>query len=197
MKDKFNLPNVFIHLHKQIPFGAGLGGGSSDASHTLILLNKLFELELSNEELKKIAKEIGADCSFFIDNQAAFVSGIGDKIEIVDNFLKGKHIKLFKPKFGISTAEAYSGVKISGEKFSKHYYKDIELSDYQSKFKNDFELHLFKKYPLLASIKSKILDSGAFYSSMTGSGSVIYGLYNSDIEINKDLEKFLIWKGEI
>lgn len=197
LKSDFDLPEVRIHLHKQIPFEAGLGGGSSDAAHTIILLNKLFDLNLDNQKMKTYAAKLGSDCSFFIENKAAYLNGIGHELSICDNFVAGKHIKIFKPDFGVSTSEAYSGVNISGEFIDMKSIKGVSNGDFQNIFVNDFERHLFKKYPELQNIKNEILKSGAFYASLTGSGSAVFGLYDSVEDTPESIKKYLIYQGNL
>jgi len=178
LKSDFGIGNVKIHLHKQIPIGAGLGGGSADGAFTLKALNEVFELNISNKELEKYALKLGADCPFFIDNTPKYVTGIGEKMTAIDLDLSPYELKFIFPDLHISTAEAYGGVtpKIPEKNLLDLIKKPI--ANWKSTVKNDFEDSAFSKYPELIKIKEKLYADGAIYASMTGSGSVIYGVFN-------------------
>jgi 4-diphosphocytidyl-2-C-methyl-D-erythritol kinase len=179
--------NVSIRFKKNIPFGAGLGGGSSDAAHMAIALNTLFNLGLTKAQLAEEVRPLGADCPFFIYNTPCFAEGIGDILSPVDLDLKGVRIVMIKPAEGVSTKEAYSGI-------TKHPEKEGEIqkavaamqqrcaeTDW-SVFVNDFEETVFPLHPAIADIKKRLLDAGAFYASMSGSGSTVFGLFKNDPE---------------
>jgi len=177
---EFKLPAVQIHLHKNIPIGAGLGGGSSDAAFTLKILNKLFSLNLSEESMEECVRPLGSDCAFFIKNKPVFAYEKGDHFEEINVNLKNNVIVIIYPNFHISTKEAYSGVKPEKSVIS---IKDILLMDkrvWKDHLKNDFETGLFKSYPELESIKKTFYEHGAFYASMSGSGSAIYGIFERE-----------------
>jgi len=163
---------VKIVLHKHIPFGAGLGGGSSDAAHTAIVLNQLFGLGLGKEELAKIVRELGADCPFFIYNTPCLAKGVGDELTPIDFSLAGKRLVMIKPSSAVSTKEAYSGLVPSGKELG-------DIANWQS-WVNDFETTVFTKYPELGAIKKRLLEAGAYYASMSGSGSTIFGLFENN-----------------
>lgn len=191
-----SLPGLDIHLHKVIPFGAGLGGGSSDAAFLLKGLNDFFELGLFVSQLKKYAVKLGADCSFFLENKPAFACGIGEQLQNIDFTLSGHYIVLVKPPFGVGTREAYEGIKPSIPK--KSLLDSIKLSadNWQNCIVNDFETSVFKLYPEIAEIKTKLLEHGAAYASMSGSGSSVYGLFKEEpqftaIDFPSD---YFIWK---
>ena len=174
---------VSIRFKKNIPFGAGLGGGSSDAAHMAIALNELFQLGLSKEQLAAEVRPLGADCPFFIYNVPCYAEGIGDILTPIELDLKGTRIVMIKPDEGVSTREAYSGITISGE--------GIDLNEIRSlgavrSLKNDFEATVFPLHPVIADIKKRLLDAGAYYASMTGSGSTVYGLFKNDTEGGTD-----------
>ena len=166
--------SVKISLNKHIPFGAGLGGGSSDAAHTAILLNKLFDLGLSKAQLAADVRALGADCPFFIYNTPCHAQGIGDILTPVDFSLAGKQLIMVKPNISVSTKEAYSGLVPTG-------MLQGDLVDWQT-FVNDFETTVFALHPELATIKKRLLDAGAQYAAMTGSGSTVFGLFEHDAE---------------
>ncbi len=166
--------NVAVRFKKNIPFGAGLGGGSSDAAHMAIALNELFELGLSKEQLAAEVASLGADCAFFIYNVPCFAEGIGDKLTPIDLDLNGTRIIMIKPEEGVSTREAYSGIKITGE--------GLQVTGDFSLYINDFEATVFPLHPIIGQIKKRLLDAGAYYASMSGSGSTVFGLFKQDAE---------------
>lgn len=177
---EFNLPNSLIGLMKKVPFGAGLGGGSSDAAAVAKIVNTMYNLRLSDEELAARVVKIGADCPFFIYNRPMIASGIGDILNPVDLSLKGYKIVLVKPDVHVSTAEAYSGVtpREPAEPLEKLIQRPI--SEWRGLVKNDFEDSVFAAHPELADIKQAFYDNGAVYASMSGSGSAIYGIFDND-----------------
>jgi len=187
--------SVHIRLKKNIPFGAGLGGGSSDAAHTAIALNELFDLRLSKEELAKIVTPLGADCPFFIYNVPCFAEGIGDLLTPIDLSLKGQRLVMLKPNVAVSTRDAYAGL-VLGDGARR---REGEKAKWPG---NDFETTVFKKFPELADIKQRLLDMGATYAAMSGSGSTIYGLFEGNSKSgahihfgveNKDLAAMVIF----
>lgn len=191
----YNLSPVKIILYKIIPFGTGLGAGSSNAAHTLILLNKIFNLQLSLEQLSAYASKIGADCSFFIYNTTSIARGIGNELtKIAIPQLNTKYILLCFSDIKINTAEAYKNIKPS---FTRNLINETVNKDiYQWKFeiKNDFEDNIFIKYPQLSSLKQNLYDIGAIYAQMTGSGSAIYGIFDEkpDTTQLKDISSFML-----
>jgi len=172
---------VAIRFKKNIPFGAGLGGGSSDAAHMAIALNELFQLGLSKEQLAEEVKPLGADCPFFIYNTPCYAEGIGDKLTPIALHLTDTRIILIKPDEGVSTKEAYSGLKLKGERLT--IKGNIVAEDITSTlFVNDFEESVFPKHPIIGEIKKRLLDAGAYFASMSGSGSTVFGLFKNDPE---------------
>ena len=184
---------VAVRFKKNIPFGAGLGGGSSDAAHMAIAMNELFGLGLSKEELAQEVSVLGADCAFFIYNTPCFAEGIGDQLTPIDLDLKGIRIVLIKPNEGVSTREAYSGItkhpEVEGQ-IKSLFFERSGLYSFSPKdgqlFINDFEATVFPNHPKIAEIKKRLLDAGAFYASMSGSGSTVYGLFKDDAEGRTD-----------
>ena len=177
LKADFEIENVAMHLHKQVPIGAGLGGGSADGAFALKALNEIFNLELSIIELEEYALNLGADCPFFIDNIPKYVKGIGEKMNTIDLDLSCYEIRLLNPKIHISTKESYSEVVPQIPELSVEEIIKFPIKEWKSKLKNDFEVSAFAKYPELVKIKKKFYEDGAIYSSMTGSGSVVYGMF--------------------
>lgn len=193
------LPGLDIHLHKVIPFGAGLGGGSSDAAFFLKALNDNFELKFSKTELNAFALQLGADCSFFIENKPSIAAGIGEILQPVDVNLNGYFLLLVKPLLGVATKEAYAGVEPSIPVNSLSESLNKKPAEWLSLIKNDFESSVFKTFPEIKFIKEKLLDHGADYASMSGSGSSVFGLFKSEpdlaeFDLNKD---YFIWKEQL
>lgn len=180
METRYNLPPVDIHLYKHIPDGAGLGGGSSDAAHTLTMLNYMFKLSLSNEELADIAAKLGADCPFFVYNRPMMATGIGDVFNPVDLSLQGYTLLLVKPAVSVPTAEAYS--RVIPQMPDQHVDELVTLApeEWQKLLVNDFETSVMTLHPELADIKQTLIDGGAIYAAMSGSGSSIFGIFGTD-----------------
>ena len=177
LKADFDIANVKIHLHKLIPIGAGLGGGSSDGAFTLKVLNELFELNISNKRFEEYALQLGADCPFFIDNTPKYVCGIGEKMTNIDLNLSSYRIKFNFPDLHISTADAYGGITPKHPKIELLGLINQSMKNWKSTVRNDFEVSAFSKYPELEKIKKELYSDGAIYASMTGSGSVLYGVF--------------------
>lgn len=190
----FNLGPVKIHLHKIIPMGAGLGGGSSDAAFTLRLLNSIFELKISEETLKRYASRLGSDCSFFVKDAPQVGTGRGEILNPVQFLLKGKFIVIIIPPIHVSTAEAYAGVKPA----MSSSIMDIitrENSSWKNFLKNDFEESVFRSHPQIKSIKEKLYQRHAVYASMSGSGSAVYGIFDQEVHWPISVEEGMFWSG--
>lgn len=190
-KDFPNLPAVNVHLHKNIPIGAGLGGGSADGAFALNLMNNLFDLILDDFFLEEYAAVLGSDCPFFIENKPKIAKGRGEILEEVSLDLKGTHVVLINPGIHIGTKEAYAGVTPSIPSESiEEILKD--KSRWKENLKNDFEPSILSAYPEIQAIKETLYSSGAFYSSMSGSGSSVFGLFEKEIPtINWDQNYFV------
>jgi 4-diphosphocytidyl-2-C-methyl-D-erythritol kinase len=184
LKCDFDIPNVKIHLHKNIPIGAGLGGGSSDAAFTLKLLNEIFSLKISNEKLMEYAAKLGSDCAFFIQDKPMLASSRGEVLNSLSLDLKGYYLLLILPPIHISTAFAYSNVTpyAPDKQISEIIKKPIE--EWRIELKNDFESSIFEKFPSIKIIKQSLYDNGAVYASMSGSGSVVYGIFKKKPKFN-------------
>lgn len=190
----YKLPSVKIHLHKKIPIGAGLGGGSSDAAYFLKALNLLFELNLSFGELHHYARKLGSDCSFFINNQPTFAIGKGDEMEAIPLSLKGKYLALIKPDISISTKEAYSNVVPMKPKNSVEKICLQSVSSWKNSLHNQFEDTIFTNYPDIKKIKEQLYALGATYASMSGSGSSVFGIFENEIDLNQSFKGNFIWQ---
>ena len=177
LKKDFDIGNVKIHLHKKIPIGSGMGGGSADGACTLIALNNLFNLKLSNYQLEKYALRLGADCPFFIDNTPKYITGIGEKMKEIHLDLSSYNLKFIFPKKHISTKEAYNSIIPCIPEENVLDLVKQSLKTWKEKVINDFELSIFQKYPRLKKIKEQLYADGAIYASMSGSGSMIYGIF--------------------
>ena len=178
-----------ITLDKHLPDGAGLGGGSADAAFTLELLNRITGDYFSLEELKDMAVKLGADCPFFLENRPCFASGVGEKLLPIDLNLKGYTILIVKPDVYISTAEAFAGITPAKPGFDLRYLPFLPIDEWKDKVINDFELSVFVRHPELAHIKEGLYEAGALYASMTGSGSAIYGIFDSRDKANEERER--------
>lgn len=171
------VPDLDIYLHKVIPMGAGMGGGSADGAFMLKLLNDYADLQLSQEQLAAFALLLGSDCPFFIYNTPQFAQGRGEILEPVTIDLSGYTIQIICPEVHISTAKAFSMLSPRPATF---YLKDIvslPVSKWKEKISNDFEQPVFKEHPELERIKRQLYEQGAVYASMSGSGSAIYGIF--------------------
>jgi 4-diphosphocytidyl-2-C-methyl-D-erythritol kinase len=177
LKADFNLPSIHFHLHKVIPFGAGLGGGSSDAAFTFKMLNDYFNLGLSTQKLESYAAQIGADCPFFILNKPTFATGIGNKFHSIELDLSDYEIVILKPNITVSTPEAYKNVIPRNPKFRLTEIIKTPLDQWKNLVINDFEKSVFPKYPQIAELKQLLYDLGAGFASMSGSGSAVFGFF--------------------
>lgn len=195
LKAKFDLPPIQIFLHKAIPSGAGLGGGSSDASFMLKLLNDYFELQLSTTKLEGLATTLGADCPFFVQNIPTFAQGIGEVFTPIDLSLKGYYLYLIKPEVFISTAMAFSNISPKHPKVSLKDILNLPIEQWRDLMINDFEEPIFKLLPELKQLKDWMYEQGAVYAAMSGSGSTIYGLFKEPhlLENNRKKGKYLLY----
>ena len=173
----FDLPPVAIYLHKLIPSGAGLGGGSSDAAHTLKLLDKLFNLRLTAEQLLHYAAMLGSDCPFFLHHEAMLATGRGEILSPFPVNLQGKYIIVVKPPIFVSTAMAYADVIPRQPLVPLSEILKQPIEKWKNILVNDFEDTVFIKYSELAHSKQQLYDAGAFYAAMSGSGAALYGLF--------------------
>lgn len=196
LKAHYNIPSVQMHLHKKIPIGAGLGGGSSDAAYTLTLLNSLFNLQMAKNELKEMAAQLGSDCAFFIENIPALATGRGEKLNKFSIELKGLHLALIMPPIHVSTAEAYAGIhpREPGHEISRVAAQPIEK--WKDMLVNDFEESIFEKYPRIKEIKENLYSMGAKYAAMSGSGAAVFGIFKGEIPsktLKKNFPDCFVW----
>jgi 4-diphosphocytidyl-2-C-methyl-D-erythritol kinase len=179
MQEKYGIPSVHIHLHKVIPIGSGLGGGSADAAYTLLLLSQLFELNLTQQQLLDMAASLGSDCAFFIINKPSIATGRGEILMPANISLKGYYLLLVIPPIHISTAEAFSGIHPTSPKHSISELLPKDIGIWKDTMTNDFETGIFKSHPAIAQIKNTLYKQGALYASMSGSGSSVFGIFTT------------------
>ena len=193
----FKLPSVMIHLHKIVPIGAGLGGGSADCAFTIKTLNELFKLNMGMEVMENYARKLGSDCAFFIQNKPKFCFAKGDKFSEINVDLSNKFIVLVNPNIHISTAEAYAGVKPQKANIDLREILQKPVNQWFDAVKNTFENHLLPKYPAIESIKNSLYKHGAEYASMTGSGSTVFGIFNQNIDLKEAFANYSVWQGKM
>ncbi len=193
----FKLPPVHIHLHKNIPIGAGLGGGSSDAAFTLKAINQVFQLNLDLDRLSHYAATLGSDCTFFILNQPAMATGRGEALQPLHLDLSDKYIVMIFPNIHIGTAEAYGSLSPKPAAYRlQEVLESMPLSHWKSRVSNDFEQALFTRYPTLRQCKDSLYGAGAEYTAMTGSGSTIYGIFDGKVKLEHLFPKdYTVWSG--
>ncbi len=189
-RNRKDTPKVRIHLHKTIPMGSGLGGGSSDASFTLLAMNKMFSCELKKETLHQYASEIGSDCPFFIYNTPCLISGKGDIMEPVDLRLKGYHLVIAFPEVSVPTQDAYKMIRPSEKDPSLRNILQLKPEEWKKMAVNRFEKAVISMYPEIGQIKDLLYRSGAVYASMSGSGSAVYGIFSSGPTLTHELNKY-------
>ena len=180
LQERFQLPPLSIHLLKAIPFGAGLGGGSSDAAYMLKLL-------------------LGADCAFFVRNQPVFATGIGNLFEPIELSLSGYHLCLVKPDVAVSTREAYAAIQPQQPAESLKEIIREPVAHWRDRMINDFEASVFPQFPQIQAIKEQLYTEGALYASMTGSGSSVFGLFAEETQLH-DHPAFahcFVWEGRL
>ncbi len=197
LSEVFPLSPVKMHLHKILPIGAGLGGGSSDAACTIKMLNTLFHLDMSIETMQEYCRSLGADCAFFIENKPVFAWEKGDVFKSIELNLSEYFIALVHPPVHISTAEAYAGVVPSKPRHDLYTAVSLPLAEWRSCVSNDFETSIFKSHPQIKKIKSDLYEHGAIYASMSGSGSCVYGLFPASTDLKSSFSDCQVWEGKL
>ena len=187
LQQDFDLPSIDIKLHKHIPSGAGLGGGSSDCAFMISLLNRRFNLRMRESMMERYAARLGSDCAFFISNTPSLATGRGEILNPISLSLKGYTILLVKPDLSVSTAEAYASLTPKQPDIPLAEAIKRPVAEWKDCVFNDFETTVFAKYPLLADIKQKLYSMGAVYAAMSGSGSTVYGLFRTPIDNPADI----------
>lgn len=180
MQQEYNLPPISLYLHKIIPMGAGLGGGSSDGAFTLSLINQLFKLDCPDEQLKTFALELGSDCPFFLLNKPAMATGRGEELVPIElPQLKGKTILLANPGIHIATGWAFGQLDLTKAAPPFPDLSILPLDQWKNYLLNDFEPVVFQQHPEIAAIREKFYAMGALYAAMTGTGSTVYGIFDT------------------
>lgn len=181
-----SLPRLHAHLYKGIPTQAGMGGGSSDASAMLVLLNREFRLGLTETQLIDYAARLGADCPFFILNRPAYAEGIGEKLQPVSLDLSDWYIAVVRPNIPVPTKDAFARITPA---FPNKCCKDIVMQPvetWRNELKNDFEQSVFALHPEIGTVKEQLYDLGATYAAMSGSGSALFGLFKEPVDIKNE-----------
>lgn len=184
-KDFPALPAIKMHLHKAIPSGAGLGGGSADGAFTLALLNQKFQLHLTQQQLIDYALQLGSDCPFFILNQPCIASGRGELMQPVALSLSGYHLVLVNPGIHINTGWAFTELKKYQPVQMEEGLDTIvtkPVNEWKGLLMNDFEQPVFAHHPEIKAIKEKLYNHGAVYAAMSGSGSTVFGVFNKTFD---------------
>jgi 4-diphosphocytidyl-2-C-methyl-D-erythritol kinase len=205
LQQEFDLPPINIYLLKNIPLGAGLGGGSSDAAFLLKMMNEFFELKLPHEKLLQLSGSIGSDCAFFVDNKPSLVSGKGEVQQPVDLSLAGYFVVLVYPGIQVDTSTAYRKLDLQRSEKIQHetFPSSIALAEiikqpiasWKEQVLNEFEPIIFTDFPKLAVLKDQLYQSGALYASLSGSGSTIYGIYKEKPTLPYFPPDYLVFSG--
>lgn len=195
MVDACPLPPVSIHLHKQIPVGAGLGGGSSNATTVLKGLNLLTGSPLPTEKMAGLAVRLGSDCPFFLKEGPSLMEGRGELLSQVVLSLEPYYLVILFPEIHISSAEAYREVSPAIPEVPLQQLIALPLDQWKGQIKNDFEASVFRKHPLLEELKQSLYHAGAGYASMSGSGSALYGIFDKRPELPERIQDYVIWEG--
>ncbi|WP_419800981.1 4-(cytidine 5'-diphospho)-2-C-methyl-D-erythritol kinase [Mucilaginibacter sp.] len=185
IKRDLDLPPMKIHLHKNIPIGAGLGGGSADCGFFIRLINDLCNLNLSAENMKDYARQLGADCAFFIDNKPVFAFDKGDQFEELELDLSAYYLVLVMPPVYVSTAEAYASVQPKPAAFDLKSVLKSPVEEWKTKVKNDFEVSIFRHHPQILWVKEALYQNGALYAAMSGSGASVFGIFNQKPDLQE------------
>ena len=175
-----DLPPIKMHLHKTIPSGAGLGGGSADGAFTLLLLNKKFHLQLSEHQLIRYALQLGSDCPFFIKNQPCYATGRGENLEPIGLQLPSYQFVIINPGIHINTGWAFQQLRPNANRLSLKELIQQPIDKWKDVLVNDFEAPIFQQYPEIAAIKKKLYEAGAVYAAMSGSGSTVFGIFEKE-----------------
>lgn len=195
LREGYSFPILSIHLHKAIPHGAGLGGGSSDAACMLKSLNRHYDLSISDDDLSSISLEIGSDCPFFIYGDPAYATGRGEILEHMNPVLAGYYLLLLNPGVTVSTAEAYSRCTPAIPSSSLRMLVKSKPEEWRGLILNDFEEYAFSRFPVIRNIRDELYKAGALFSLMSGSGSSVYGIFpEKPRNLARNLKELTIWE---
>jgi len=195
VKKHFDISGISMYLYKKIPFGAGLGGGSSDGAYVLMALNELFGLNIKRKVMAGLASELGSDCTFFLDNRPCFVSGTGGDIAPMELSLKGYYLMVVKPSVSVSTVQAYRMITPQKPVLQLSEVITRPVASWKKYLFNDFESPVMAQYPAIRKVKDRLYEMGAVYAAMSGSGSAVYGLFLHEVEADNDFAGCQMWKG--
>ncbi|PKP11850.1 MAG: 4-(cytidine 5'-diphospho)-2-C-methyl-D-erythritol kinase [Bacteroidetes bacterium HGW-Bacteroidetes-4] len=198
INDDLNIAPTQIHLEKNIPFGAGLGGGSADCAFTINALNQLYDLKLTNKQMEYYAAQLGSDCPFFIKNKPALAKGRGEMLSEISVNLKGWHLALVIPPVGINTKQAYSLVEPKTPKKPVEETIKQHIEQWKHNLENDFEISVYKQLPEIEQVKTTLYELGAAYASLSGSGSASFGIFNTVLNIKAYFpENYFVWTSQL
>lgn len=189
MHREFGIPGVNVHLWKRLPMGAGLGGGSADGAFMLKALNSIFELDINESRLESLAAQLGSDCPFFIRNRIRYVSGRGEQMQDMDMDLSELYVMIIHPGIHVGTAEAYRLLTPGKSMFDLRKLSATPKEEWKNRVVNDFEKPVAAIHPVIRDIGNAMLNAGAFFSSMSGSGSAVYGLFSEKPNEHSVLEQ--------
>lgn len=196
IKSDHPLPPIQVHLHKLLPMGAGLGGGSSDAAFMLKLLNSRFNLGISTQKLTEYAAQLGSDCPFFVESKPCLATGRGEILTPIAIDLSNYQIVIVMPKnISVGTADAYSWITPQQPKSSISDIIQLPINDWKNHLINDFEAAVIKHYPRIGEIKNQLYEAGAHYASMSGSGAAVFGIFDKGNLFDINFEGCKVWKG--
>lgn len=200
--EKYNISEIeqaAIHLHKIIPMGAGLGGGSSDAVYTLKSLYAYYDIDFNKKDMFEMSTKLGSDCAFFIDGGAAFASGRGEVLNKIELDLSGYYIVIIKPNVHVSTAQAFANISPKNPpKNWKDELLNTPLDNWKTFLKNDFEESIFPLFPEIKKVKEKLYDKGALFAIMSGSGASVFGVFKSVIDLSNTFPKeYFVWQKQL
>lgn len=184
LQKHYSIDGARIHLQKRISDGAGLGGGSSDAATVLKMVNQLFDLQIDEAKMLQLAESLGSDVPFFVKNKPSYATGKGEILSDVDLSFENKVISIFKPDFSISTAEAYAHINPMDGRTPLPQLVNADISQWKESVVNDFEYALGSQYPEINRIKQKFYELGADYASLSGSGSALYAIADTPIDVS-------------
>ena len=194
----FDMPPVEVFLEKVIPFGAGLGGGSSDASFMLKMLNESFDLQLSAAQLEGYAAHLGADCPFFVRNRAVFANGTGNVFHDINFSLKGYSLALVKPRVQVSTKDAYAGISPRKPRYDlRETIENKPIAEWRNIVENDFEKTVFERFPEIERIKNELYEQGALYAAMSGSGAAVFGIFKYGSDAAAAFPECFVWENRL
>ena len=197
LQTHYDISNVRIHLRKQIPMGAGLGGGSSDAVAVLKSMIKLFELEATKDELINLSTQLGSDCPFFVDAGVQLASGRGEILKNISLNISPCFLVLINPGIHISTKEAYSSISCEKPLMRVEDILSQPMTTWRNRLVNDFEKSVLEEHPLIEDIKKELYELGAVYASMSGSGSTVFAFFKEQVELTGSLKENLIYASQL